>query len=147
MVCLPLPFRSLPIASLNLIFKFFREIVGFSCDRTRAGWFGFSRPFSPKLVDLELVAVVGGSGFSTVKFSLRTGSGDCPALVLVPYLVLLKLIGMCVMVKVLLRVGKWLLGDLKPLGLVMGLNVRPYWLSFTLPNLTGFYESLIIRDS
>ena len=53
---------------------------------------------------------------------------------LVPYLVLLKLIGMCVMVKVLLVVGKWLLGDLKPLGLVMGLNVRPYWLSFTQPN-------------
>ena len=75
--------------------------------------------------------VVGGSGFGTVKFSLRTGSRDCPALVLVPYLVLLKLIGMWVMVKVLLRVGKWLLGDLKPLGLVMGLNVRPYWLSFT----------------
>ena len=44
--------------------------------------------------------VVGGSGFSTVKFSHRTGSKDCPALVLVPYLVLLKKIDLCVMVKV-----------------------------------------------
>ena len=50
---------------------------------------------------------------------------------LVPYLVLLQIIGMYVVVKVLLRVCKWLLGDLKPLGLVMGLNKRPYWLSFT----------------
>ena len=54
---------------------------------------------------------------------------------LVPYLVLLKLVGMCVMIKVLLRVGKWLLGDLKPVGLVMGLNVWPYWLSFILAQL------------
>ena len=63
---------------------------------------------------------------------------------LVPYLVLLKLIGMCVMVKVLLRVGKWLLGDLKPLVLVMGLNVWPYWLSFILAQLTLDLTFLVV---